>query len=174
MHRTPISVFYLPLQITLYYIWFVSIPLAFVPHNFLLWWFCFILSCIHGISSHKIWDDHRPKSLKSKCIESWETTGRTKLWFTVAWFIEIVRWSPSSIRYFRSCLIHSAVPWAPGTWIQRTIVLPWQLADCQDGMEWHLGAGTCFLTSRQRQKKSENRPKEHPKSYQYKHILLVP
>ena len=128
---------------------------------------CFVsfFLCTHRISSYKIWDDHRPKSFKSKCIESWETTGRAKLWFTVAWFSEMGWWSPSSIRYFTKLpdLLRSS--WALGTRIQRTLVQPWQAVDCRDVIEYNdtPGASTYFWQVIKGREKSENRPKENPK-----------
>ena len=124
------------------------LPCLSFSHNFL------------QLSSYKIWDDHRQKSFKSKCIESWETTGRAKLWFTVTWFTEMGWWSPSSIRYFTKLPDLLSSSWALGTRIQRTIVQPWQAVDCQDVIECNdtPGASTYFWQVIKGREKSENRP----------------
>lgn len=170
-------VFYHPVKINWYHLWVVPISLA-CPFLITFSSDCFVsfFPCTHRISSYKIWDDHRQKSFKSKCIESWETTGRAKLWFTVTWFTEMGWWSPSSIRYFTKLPDLLSSSWALGTRIQRTIVQPWQAVDCQDVIECNdtPGASTYFWQVIRGREKSENRPKEWSQSYKCKHRLHVP
>lgn len=86
----------------------------------------------------------------------------------MAWFIDMVWWSPSSIRYFTSCLIHSAVPWDPrqgykGLWgsldKQHIVKTEWT------GMTRR--GRLLFLTNHQRKRKSENRYNNYPKIYKH-------
>lgn len=62
----------------------------------------------------------------------------------MAGFIEMVCWSPSSIRYFTSCLFHSAVP---GLHDMDTkdycVALTSSRLSRWDGMERHLGTDFC-------------------------------
>lgn len=169
-------VFYHPVKINWYHP--VSCPYLScsicLSHSFLLWLFCFILSLLTGyhLIKYEMITDKSP--LNQNVLKAERPLAEQS--FDLQW-LDSLRWGDGvqvqSDLFPQSCLIYSAVSWALGTRIQRTIVQPWQAVGCLNNSLWHTWepAHTIFDWL-SKEEKSENRPKEWSQSYKCKHELV--